>query len=740
MRMDSATREIVACTVIRHLPFGLLVDLTGDQKGIIRVRETSWDAAQRASWKRQFPVGAKLKACVLNRPEGKYVELSLRLVEEDPWDHVLERFSEGQMVDGVVTGVKHYGAFIEIEPGLTGLLHQSRLPAWCKKDVLNLFWPGDRVKVQILKIDCTGKQLTLGSVRTNFADPDNAARLAPRLDQGLPFEQLLQRENRRFILLVEDDTEQGKEIENWMNNLGQRVRWVVSAEEGLAQMEKEPPDLLIADTGLPGMSGVDFIRVVRERWPQVRCTLTTSWTRVEGFFQAIDEMQRSGVMVLFKPLLPDDLLALLLEEGDGEGSLQGDEGSRLDLAEAPLPDLQRSTFQGGLRKLLHRCAQETEFEMVVLFRLDPVHRLVDIVQQYGDITVVQPFMDDLIYSPVRDVAEDSDMVRVENVDDGKQDARFRYLLQAYPFTACLGVKIPNKLVDEYALFLFHARAREIFDDEVAYAQATALAIGSLLERKTLTDQLRATQKMTMLGHLSSYLAHELNHGLSPLNTSIRNLSLELEHIAAASRQSPEKLEHELAFAQDMLKDVRRSVSGLTNTVRAFRDLLSVGKKQIVNMDELVMETLNMLQQTSTVSNVRLNFQPGESLTAIRSQMPLLQHVLLNLMMNAIEQISETRPAEGGQVRIRVEKITKESDDGRSRSDLLRLLVEDDGPGIHWRLWEKIFEAGFTTREDGSGLGLFISRNIMESLGGRLYVLESWINNGTSFAIELPYQL
>jgi signal transduction histidine kinase/DNA-binding response OmpR family regulator/predicted RNA-binding protein with RPS1 domain len=745
---DNPNRELVSCSVIAHQPFGLLVELESGEKGMVRIRETSWDANHRAGWKRQFPVGTKCQAVILKRPEDRFIELSLRLAEDDPWAHVREQFQEGQIVTGVVTGVKHYGVFIEIRPGLTGLLHQTRLPSWARKNPLELFWPGDLVKVQIQQIDVKEQQINLASAPVTFMDRAGVeAHQAPRSGGEIsgagpvhrPYEMLQRLESRRYIVVVEDDPEQGKEIENWLENLGQRVRRVLTAEDGLELLDKEPPDLLIADLDLPGMNGVALLRTVRERWPQIRCVLNTSWTRIERDPQEFDALQRSGVLILFKPLLPDDLLDLLLNT-DNRVEIEP-APQRVELSEPPLPDIYRTSLQSGLRKLLVSCVEQTEFDMAVLFCLDPVHRKVDILYQYGEITGVQPFLDDLIYSPVRDVAEDGDLVKVSDINAGGSDARFRYLLRAYPFTACIGVKIPNKLVQEYALFLFDMQTREIYDDEVAFTQATALAAGSLLERKLFTDQLRASQKMTMLGHLSSYLAHEMNHGLSPLNNSIRNLSVQLENLAAAHKQRPDQMERELNFAQDLLKDVRRSVMNLTSTVRAFRDLLSVGQKQIVNMDELVEETLSLLHQTSMVSKVALIFQPGESLMAVRSQMPLLQHVLLNLLMNAIEQITEIRPAEGGQVRIRVSRAVSGKGEGsRASQEVIRIQVEDNGPGIHWRLWEKIFDAGFTTRKDGSGLGLFISRNIVESLGGHIYVAESYINFGTVFSVDLPYQI
>lgn len=736
MRSDSMPRAVVTCTVISHQPFGLLVELENKEKGMIRIRETSWDANERARWKQHFPPGARLKALIIKQQEGRYVELSARLAEDDPWERIGENFHEGQVVNGTVTGVKHYGAFVEIRPGLTGLLHRSRLPAWCKTNVLDLFWPGDMVKVQILKIDHKQKQISLASAPVTYSDKNAAPLPALRTEQPgdrvMPFDLLVRQETRRYVVVVEDDAEQGKGVVNYLENLGQRVSLAGSAEEGLELLERELPDLALVDINLPGMNGIAMIKSARERWPSLQCVLSTSWGYLEQHIAEVEQLKETGVMVLLKPLMPDDLLDLLLSLESG--ALE-ETDRRPDLAASTLPDVDRSSFQAGLRKLLQRCLEITEFDLGVLFRLDPVHRRVDILHQAGELPGANAYLDDLIFSPVRDVAEDGDQVVIEDVSSGNYDARFRYLMQSYPFSACLGVRVPNKLVQDYALFLFDQQAREIYHEEVAFAQATALAVGSLLERKMLTDQLRASQKMTMLGHLSSYLSHELNHGLSPLSNSIKNLQLDLEGLAAHAKQNPDRFEQELAYAQEHLRDVRKSVINLTETIRAFRDLLSVGKKQIVNMGELVQDTLTLLRQTSAVSRVNLVFEAGENLVAIRSQMPLLQHVLLNLVMNSIEQIAEIRPREGGQVLIRVERI-----DRAGGPPVIRISVADNGPGIHRRLWEKIFEAGFTTRPDGSGLGLYISRNIVESLGGRLYVAESYVNSGTVFAVDFPYQI
>jgi signal transduction histidine kinase len=142
-----------------------------------------------------------------------------------------------------------------------------------------------------------------------------------------------------------------------------------------------------------------------------------------------------------------------------------------------------------------------------------------------------------------------------------------------------------------------------------------------------------------------------------------------------------------------------------------------------------------MRDISSQSHVRITFDPPDHLLVIRNQAASLEQVVLNVLLNAIQQIAELHAEGGGRVHVWIEPPFEQGE-----RSVLRILFRDNGPGIHAGLWDRIFEAGYTTRADGSGIGLYISWNLMEEMGGRIYVRESHILTGTTFCLEIPYHL
>ena len=142
-----------------------------------------------------------------------------------------------------------------------------------------------------------------------------------------------------------------------------------------------------------------------------------------------------------------------------------------------------------------------------------------------------------------------------------------------------------------------------------------------------------------------------------------------------------------------------------------------------------------MRDISDQSHVKISFEPPDHLLVIRNRAAALEQVILNVLLNAVQQISELHVETGGRVHIWIDPPFEVGE-----RKFFRILIKDNGPGIHLSLWDRIFEAGYTTRADGSGIGLYISWNLMDELGGRIYVKESHVLSGTTFGLEIPYHL
>ena len=161
--------QTVDCVVTEVLEFGLAVDINA-LKGFIHISEVSWKRLDKLA--DVYKVGDKIKAVVVSLDEAKKnVKLSIKRLEADPWATVADEFKVGDEVDGVVTKVLPYGAFVEIKPGVEGLVHISDF-SWTKKkvNVAEYVKEGEKVKVRITDLHPENRKLKLG-IKQLVANP-----------------------------------------------------------------------------------------------------------------------------------------------------------------------------------------------------------------------------------------------------------------------------------------------------------------------------------------------------------------------------------------------------------------------------------------------------------------------------------------------------------------------------------------------------------------------------------------
>ena len=147
--------------VIKNITeYGAFVDLGGID-GLLHITDMSWGRVNHPS--ELFQVGDEVTVRVLKyNPETERVSLGLKQTQEDPWSHAEEAFPPGKKVHGKVQSITDYGAFIELEPGVEGLIHVSEM-SWKKvKHPSKLLEIGQDVECQVLEVDSKSKRISLG--------------------------------------------------------------------------------------------------------------------------------------------------------------------------------------------------------------------------------------------------------------------------------------------------------------------------------------------------------------------------------------------------------------------------------------------------------------------------------------------------------------------------------------------------------------------------------------------------
>lgn len=295
--------------------------------------------------------------------------------------------------------------------------------------------------------------------------------------------------------------------------------------------------------------------------------------------------------------------------------------------------------------------------------------------------------------------------------------------------SCIGVPVPSQTTIQYALFAIDKRAKSFGGESKIFVEGMALAIGAALDQNNLREKSALMQRSALIGNLTSGMMHEINNLVGPLLYGSNSLKKKLTQIEKETGTP------NYSDINDEITKIQQDVRKIINTTKAFTRIAAKGRDEILRVDEIIEETLLLLRDISKTAKVFPYFEPPEKLLVVRSQAVVLEQIILNVILNAIQQIAELRPSIGGWIKINTEIVNITKDETKCR-----IYIEDNGPGIHAKLWEKVFEAGYTTRREGSGIGLYISRNLMQDIGGEIVITQSRILSGSTFMLEFPVHL
>ena len=157
---------------MRFTDYGAFVDLGGID-GLLHISEISWGKLKHPKEVLQIGDRVKVKILSMNEEKGK-ISLGLKQTTPEPWSVINEKYAVGQIVEGKVVQIKEYGAFIELEPGLDGLVHISEVANKRVSDIAEELQLGQAVEAKILDIDTERKRISL-SIKQAAGDVEEPA-------------------------------------------------------------------------------------------------------------------------------------------------------------------------------------------------------------------------------------------------------------------------------------------------------------------------------------------------------------------------------------------------------------------------------------------------------------------------------------------------------------------------------------------------------------------------------------
>ena len=319
--------------------------------------------------------------------------------------------------------------------------------------------------------------------------------------------------------------------------------------------------------------------------------------------------------------------------------------------------------------------------------------------------VVTDILQDPLWEPYRDVAE------------------------PYGFRACWSTPIlahSGKALGSFAMYYREPRSPSPAETR-ALEMATHLA-GIVIERKLAREErerLRQAQadlahinRVTTMGELTASLAHEIRQ---PISAAVTNAKTCLRWLRRDEADVAEACE----AASRLVKDVTRAADIIGRISSLFKK--GALQRELVDVNELIGEMIVLLRSEGNRYSILIRTELAADLPKAMADRVQLQQVFMNLMLNGIDAMKET--SGGGELSIK----------SNANDNQLLISVSDTGVGFPPEQGDQIFSAFFTTKEHGTGMGLPISRSIIESHGGQLWATGA-PGRGATFQFTLPRTL
>jgi two-component system cell cycle sensor histidine kinase/response regulator CckA len=519
------------------------------------------------------------------------------------------------------------------------------------------------------------------------------------------------------ILVVDDSEESLKLLSGMLTAEGYDVRPADSGELALAAVTLSPPEVVLLDMRMPGMSGLDVCRELKSR-AESRDIPVIFLSASFDFEDRIEGLEAGAVDFLNKPFRREELLARLKTHLE-LARLHKDLERRVAERTAQLRAVnEQLNVELEARKRTEDELRESERRFWSLADTTPAG--ICVFTREGSLLYASQWLLTFVGTTMEDLAENG-LLRFVHPEE----------------SALLGVQIAAAVDERRTIQVEHRLLRS--DGEYRWVAVSAtprylhgefvghtMILLDVTELKRSQEQALANQKLESLGALTSGIAHNFNNALS---TILAHTELVADEVPSGSPA----YESVTSIATVALR-----ASEVVRLLMVYAGDADFGSLELVDLSSLIADTVRLLQ-SSVARTTTLEVKLSKDLHPIWANAGQVRHVVLNLIMNA----SEALEGKAGTVtvsttRTRVDRGAEgPGSAGLGSGDYVLLAVSDSGCGMTEEVQSRIFDPFFSTKFLGRGLGLASVQGILRGAGGTISVV-STPGGGSTFKVWWPY--
>jgi signal transduction histidine kinase/CheY-like chemotaxis protein len=487
------------------------------------------------------------------------------------------------------------------------------------------------------------------------------------------------------ILYLEDDPKDAEIVQETLaiDGIKTEITRVETEAAFIASLEQGGFDLILADYTLPSFDGLSALKIAQQHWPHLPLIFVSGTLGEELAIEALKIGATDYVLKtrLFR-IVPSVQRALREAE------------ERIDLTRAEEALRRSEAYLNEAQKLSHTGSFGWEVASGKIYWSEQTFRIFE----YDLLT--EPTLELILY---RTHPDDRALVRrlIDRVSQQIEafDFEHRLLMPNGSIKYLRVVGRPSK--DECGNLEFLGVVTDITERKRAEEELHQKEI-SLREAQT---ELAHVGRVTTMGEFAASIAHEVSQPLAGIvtnaNAGLRWLAGELPNINEA---------------REAIRRIIRDGNRAGEVIARMRALFEKARttKERLDINEAIEEVIILIQSEVRRNRVALRTELAANLPPVRGDRVQLQQVIMNLILNAVDAMStvQDRPRD---LVIRTQ---------RGESDQVRVAVQDSGIGFDPQSAERMFDAFHTTKPGGLGMGLSISRSIVQSHGGRLWAVSN----------------